>query len=379
MNCKGAHERGGHQARFDRRRAGRFDRRRFSRSPGELQHMTTIASLRASRPAFYPDQALYAEFAARHFGLGFELHDDTGLVFSVTSKTRRFHFGGGKCPTFPQNDSTSAYLATDKYFASVILSAASIPDTGGNYFFLNERFSKLRGPGHDAGDAVAYFRALSSTAFVKPLTGSRGDFAQTISSEAELKAYIAEVSRYHDAILMQRVYAGREYRIFMLDGEVLYCARKHDPVISGDGKRPIRDLIADHLRTLERSGTSSTTSFYSPPEHERDRIPAAGERVVLPGRRNRNAGGLMTFENPRNADAAFRLAVQAASALNLRVAGVDIFEDDAADEAGRIRIIEVNSSPATRLLEDSGRDDLVLRIWRSTFVAVGLLDAATPV
>src|ERR1044071_8513622 len=150
--------------------------------------MTTIASLRAGRPPCYPDQALYAEFAARHFGLGFERHDDTGLVFSVTSKNRRFHFGGGKCPAFPQNDSTSAYLATDKYFASVILSAASIPNTEGNYFFLNQRFSKLRSPGHDMGDAALYFQSLGSTVFVKPLTGSRGDFAQTVSSEADLKA-----------------------------------------------------------------------------------------------------------------------------------------------------------------------------------------------
>ncbi len=340
---------------------------------------TTIASLRVSRAPFYPDQALYAEFAARHFRLGFELHDDTGLVFSVVSKTGRFHFGGGKCPAFPQNDSTSAYLATDKYFASAILSAALIPNIGGNYFFLNERFSKLRSPGHNVRDAMSYFQTLGSTAFVKPLTGSRGDFAQTVSSEAELKAYIAEVSRYHDSILLQRVYAGREYRIFVLDGEVLYCARKHDPVISGDGKHTIRDLIADHMRTLERSGTSSTMSFYSAAEHDLDRIPAAGETFVLPGRRNRSAGGVMTFENPRNRHTAFRLATQAASALHLRVAGVDIFEDDSAEQAGRIRIIEVNSNPAIRLLEDSGRDHLVLQIWRSTFVAVGLLDAATRV
>ena len=340
--------------------------------------MTTIASLRSSRPSFYPDQALYAEFAARHFGLGFELHDDAGLVFSVVSKTRRFQFGGGKCPACPQNDSTSAYLATDKYFASVILSAALIPNTGGNYFFLNERFSRLRSPGHDVVDAVPYFQTLGLTAFVKPLTGSRGDFAQIVSSEAELNAYIADVSRYHDSILIQRVFAGREYRVFVLDGEILYCARKHDPVISGDGKHTIRDLIADHVRTLERSGTSSTP-FLLPPEHDLGRIPAASEHITLPGRRNRNAGGVMTFENPRNQDMAFRLARQAASALNLRVAGVDIFEDDSADETERIRIIEVNSSPAIRLLEDSGRDDLVLRIWRNTFVAVGLLDAATPV
>ncbi|MEA2884375.1 MAG: hypothetical protein QOH32_3631 [Bradyrhizobium sp.] len=337
--------------------------------------MNSIVSLRASKPAFYPDQALYAEFAARHFGLGFELHDHTGLVFSVISKTRRFHFGGGKCPAYPQNDSTSAYLAADKYFASVVLSAASIPNAGGNYFFLSERFRKLRSPGHDAGDAMLYFRSIGSNAFVKPLTGSRGDFAQTVSSETELTAYIAEVSRYHDSILMQRVYAGREYRIFVLDGEILYCARKHEPVIRGDGKRKLRELIADYTSELERSGTSSTKTFHALAGPELDRIPATGESIALPGRQNRNAGGMMMFENPHNADAAFRLATQAASALDLRAAGVDIFEDDSANEAERIRIIEVNANPAIRLLEDSGRHDLVLRIWRSTFVAVGLLDA----
>jgi glutathione synthase/RimK-type ligase-like ATP-grasp enzyme len=336
--------------------------------------MDTIAALRTSRPAFYPDQALYAEFAARHLGLGFELHDDTGLVFSVVSKIRRFHFAGGKCPACPQNDSTSAYLATDKYFASVILGAASIPNTGGNYFFLNQRFSRLRSPGHDVSDAMLYFRSLGSMAFVKPLTGSRGDFAQTVSSEAELNAYIAEVSRYHDAILMQRIYTGREYRIFVLDGEILYCARKHEPVIRGDGKRKVRELIADYTSELERSGTSSTATFHALAAPDLDRIPAPGESIALPGRQNRNAGGAMEFENPRHADAAFRLAARAAAALNLRVAGVDIFEDDSADEAARIRIIEVNANPAIRLLEDSGRDDLVLRIWRSTFMAVGLLD-----
>lgn len=336
--------------------------------------MNTIASLRASRPAFYPDQAVYAEFAARHFGLDFEPHDDNGLVFTVLSKSRRFCFGGGKCPAYPQNDSTSAFLAMDKYFTSVVLGAASIPNAGGNYFFLNERFSKLRSPGHDASDALHYFRTLGSTAFVKPLTGSRGDFAQTVASETELTRYIAEVSRYHDSILMQRVYAGREYRIFVLEGEILYCARKHEPVIYGDGERTIRELLADYTKELERNGTSSTESFDALIEQDPDRLPATGERLVLPGRRNLNARGSMVFENPRDPDAAFMLAGEAASALHLRAAGVDLFEDDSAHEEARIRIIEVNANPAIRLLEDTGRDDLVLRIWRSTFTAVGLLD-----
>jgi hypothetical protein len=39
-----------------------------------------------------------------------------------------------------------------------------------------------------------------------------------------------------------------------------------------------------------------------------------------------------------------------------------------------MRVIEVNANPSIRFLEDSGRSDLILRIWRHTFSAIGLLD-----
>jgi hypothetical protein len=34
----------------------------------------------------------------------------------------------------------------------------------------------------------------------------------------------------------------------------------------------------------------------------------------------------------------------------------------------------VNSNPSIRLLEESDRGDLILKIWRHTFCAMGLLD-----
>ena len=66
------------------------------------------------------------------------------------------------------------------------------------------------------------------------------------------------------------------------------------------------------------------------------------------------------------------LARRAARALGLRVAAVDMFVDiDGKPDA--IEIIEVNSNPSIRLLEDSSRGDLILKIWHHTFSAMGLL------
>lgn len=79
----------------------------------------------------------------------------------------------------------------------------------------------------------------------------------------------------------------------------------------------------------------------------------------------------MRIEAPRS-DAAIALARKAAQSLGLRVAAVDLFTDiDAEPDA--MRVIEVNSNPSIRLLEQSDRADLILKIWRHTFSAMGLL------
>ena len=70
--------------------------------------------------------------------------------------------------------------------------------------------------------------------------------------------------------------------------------------------------------------------------------------------------------------AALTLAREAARALGLRVAAVDMFTN-IGGEADAMRIIEVNANPSIRLLEQSDRSDLILKIWRHTFLAMGLL------
>ena len=79
----------------------------------------------------------------------------------------------------------------------------------------------------------------------------------------------------------------------------------------------------------------------------------------------------MRIEMPRS-DMAVTLARKAVQTLGLRVAAVDLFAD-IGGERDAIGIIEVNSNPSIRLLEESDRGDLILKIWRHTFCAMGLL------
>jgi D-alanine-D-alanine ligase-like ATP-grasp enzyme len=333
--------------------------------------MRDLREFRAAKPAFYPDQSVYAEYACAEFGLAFQdIDGGTGLVFSVTSKTRSIHFGAGRCSWYPQNNSTAATLASDKFFTNRILGDAGVAALGGNYFFLHERSRTLRPAGHEREDAFDYFRKLGAAAFIKPLTGSRGDFAHILHGEAALDRYLLEVSRYYDAVLIQPIVSGFEYRIFLLDDEVVYSVRKYPPFVQGDGVRSLRDLLIAHNAALHARGLSSASATGAEPSL--DVVLPAGERWEIPGRMNLSAGGKMVFEAPRS-EVALTVARKAARALGLRVAAVDLFTDIGGNP-GDIRVIEVNSNPSIRLLEETDRSDLILKIWRHTFSAAGLLD-----
>ena len=332
--------------------------------------MRNLREFRSGKPSSYPDQSVYAEYACSEFGLAFcDIDGGSGLVFSVASATKSIHFGAGRCSWYPQNNATAATLASDKYFTNQILERAGVPTLGGEYFFLNDRYRAHRPAGHEREDALEHVRKLGGTAFVKPLQGSRGDFAQAVRGEASLVRYLHEVSQYYDSVLIQPVVSGLEYRIFLLDDEVVYSARKYPPFVLGDGISSIRDLLIAHNAALRSRGLSPVSVDG---DASLDAVLSRGERWDIPGRMNLSAGGTMVLEAARP-QAAFTLARKAIHALGLRLAAVDMFTDIGGD-ADAIRVIEVNSNPSIRLLEQCSRGDLILKIWRHTFSAIGLMD-----
>ena len=329
-----------------------------------------LKEFRKGKPGFYPDQSVYAEFACAEFGLTFrDIDGGSGLVFSVASEHKSIHFGAGRCSWYPQNSATASTLASDKYFTGKILQQAGVAALGGEYFFLHDRHRAHRPAGHERDDALAHFSAMGASAFVKPLTGSRGDFAAAIHTEAALVRYLEEVAKSYDAILIQPIVEGIEYRIFLLDDDILFCARKYPPVVRGDGVHTIRELLWVHNDALRSRGLSPASLENSDPSL--DAVLAKDERRDIPGRMNLSAGGTMVLEATPS-HSVVSLAKRASRALGLRVAAVDMFVDiGGAPDA--MKVIEVNSNPSIRLLEESDRGDLILKIWHHTFSAMGLL------
>jgi D-alanine-D-alanine ligase-like ATP-grasp enzyme len=331
--------------------------------------MRSLREFRSGKPGFYPDQAVYAEFACAELGLTFsDLDGGTGLLVRVTSETKSVQFGAGRCSWYPQNNATASTLASDKYFTNKVLEEAGIPTLGGEYFFLHDRHRAYRPAGRNREDALAHFAKLGMHAFVKPLQGSRGDFAHALHDEASFLRYLDEVSKYYDAILIQPIFSGTECRVFLLDDEAVYSARKYPPFVIGDGVHALGELLIAHNEALRSRGLSPVAVAS---DASLQTVPAKDKRCEIPGRTNLSAGGTMAIE-ARPCEATVELARNARRALGLRVAAVDLFTD-IAGEAIAARVIEVNANPSIQLLEETGRDDLILKIWRHAFSTMGLL------
>ena len=140
--------------------------------------------------------------------------------------------------------------------------------------------------------------------------------------------------------------------------------------MSGDGARPIRDLLVAHNAGLQSRGLSPV-SIPAGPDNSLDAVLPKGRSWEIPGRMNLSAGGTMVLETLPS-EAPLACARQATRALGLRVAAVDLFASIGGDPDAAA-IIEVNANPSIRMLEQSGRGDLILKIWHHTFSAMGLL------
>lgn len=309
--------------------------------------------------------ARYAAHAATGCGYAFRsLDDGDGYLFEVRDGARRALFAAGQGSPYALNDANAASLARDKSFCAEALRAAGLPPLPGRLFFVTKRWAEMRSPGREPEDARAFAAGAEYPLFCKPISASNGLHAEVIDDPAAFDDYMSRVAREHFAILAQPYVRGDEHRVFVLHGRALFSYRKHQPTIIGDGRSTLRELItrADiqgNRKARDESGALVPLNA----------IPPRGARIVSEGPANRSAGGVSADLVDGAPKALADLAIKAADALALRLAGVDIFDVSPARDQSDLVIIEVNSNPMIATLEDHNRWDLIDEIWRANFAA----------
>lgn len=224
---------------------------------------------------------------------------------------------------------------------------------------------------------------------VKPanLDGGIGVYAG-LRSPKDLSRVFNDVLKHTKEILIEKHIAGRDYRINIFEGKVLWAIERVPAGITGDGKHTVKELVQlankDHRR-----GEKNTQTLLKNLKLDNEALDLLGEKgyqlqsilengTFVPLRRKANisAGGMpvsvMDKIHPDNS----LLAIRTAKLLNLDLAGIDIITSDISKswrENGGV-ICEVNGQPQLggvtsshnygevlqQLLQGNGRIPIVL-------------------
>ncbi|HEV7591490.1 MAG TPA: cyanophycin synthetase [Longimicrobium sp.] len=198
---------------------------------------------------------------------------------------------------------------------------------------------------------------------LKPLDASQGrGISGRLASGDEVRAAWPVTSAHGRRVVVERFVEGRDYRVLVVQGKLAAVAERVPAHVTGDGRRTVRELIADanrdprrgrgHTRSLTRLPADATTE-----DHLRarglsyDTVPADGERLLLRATANLSTGGTSidrTDEiHPDNVTA----CEMAAGIVGLDIAGIDVLSPDISvpfRENGAV-IIEVNAAPGLRM------------------------------
>jgi len=267
------------------------------------------------------------------------------------------------------DDPVALRLAADKPLAHQLLSTAGLPVPGHLEFHYRDLSSAFRFLSESPGPCV-----------VKPARDTGGGAGVTcgVVSPDDLVRARLRAARWDDQLVVERQATGDEYRLLLLDGELLGAVKRSPPRVVPDGRQSVGALIAaENARRLASSGRSGL--WLIQPDLDcvltlrrsgltLGSVPPPGPPITVKTAANEN-GPADNETMPSIGEALVREAARAAAALGVRLAGVEVIAADPQRgvAGGGGVIVEVNGTPGLHYHYQ------VADLHRATPVAVPIL------
>lgn len=207
--------------------------------------------------------------------------------------------------------------------------------------------------------ALRVAETLGYPVVIKPadLDGGLG-VAAGLQNREELAIAFKYAQKYSRNILVEKHFEGKDYRVTVFQNEVLSAVERVPGGVTGDGKHTVRELVellnADPLRGEGKHATlkklmwnNEAIALLKHAGMDGSSVPESGQFVRLRRAANVASGGVPVAALEKMHPDNKLLAVRAAEALRLDLAGVDILIPDIANswlETGAV-VCEVNGQP----------------------------------
>jgi glutamate--cysteine ligase len=200
---------------------------------------------------------------------------------------------------------------------------------------------------------------------IKPKSTNFGEGISILKENSDVAVFERAVDiafEAGDSILVEEFISGKEFRIFVMNDEVVGILHRVPANVTGNGKQTIRELVVeknkDPLRgkgyrtPLEKIQLGEAElMFLKSQDKDFETIPAENETVFLRENSNISTGGDSIDYTDDIPESYKKIAVQAAQALNVKITGLDMIISDYTQEASadNYAIIELNFNPAIHI------------------------------
>jgi len=285
--------------------------------------------------------------------------------------------------TLDLNPVGASDIAKDKDYASLFMKRLGYPVVPDSKTFFSEEWAQAIGAYRRTIDgAYMYAKRLGFPVVVKPNSGSQGSGVVIAHDRREFYRAIRAIFKLDRVALVQRPVRGRDYRLVVLDDEVISTYERIPLHVIGDGKASIKRLLELKQRqfvALKRGTRIKTDDPRIVEKLKRQglsfrSVPRCDEQVFLLDNANLSSGG-DSVDVTASVNPTFReLAVRLTSDMNLRLCGVDLMINGDIRELpvpGQFWVLEINAAPGLDHYARTGKvqekivEELYLKVLRS--------------
>lgn len=301
-----------------------------------------------------------------------------GQITFASGKKSYFRYN-----TLDLNPVGASDIAKDKDYANLFMAQLGYPIVPNSKTFFSKEWAQTIGaPNRTIDYAYKYAKRLGFPVVIKPNSGSQGIGVAFVGNRREFYRAMRVCFKQDRIALVQRPVQGRDYRLVVLDDEVISTYERIPLNVVGDGKSSILRLLQlkqHHFTNKQRNTRIKMDDPRIAEKLKRQELTlysvlSSGKRISLLDNANLSSGGdavdVTTELNP-----AFReLAVKLTSDMNLRLCGVDLIVDGNISDPpqpNKYWILEINAAPGldhyarTGTAQEQIVEELYLKVLRA--------------
>lgn len=288
---------------------------------------------------------------APRIGARVMIEPEYGFVGQITFKNgKRVLF---RDRNFNINPLGSSEIARDKGYSEFFLKHFGYRTPEGQTCFsdkLNERLATRR----TIDDGFDFARSIGFPVILKPNNLSQGALVVKVYNKREFYAAAKRIFKRVSVMVVQRFYGGNDYRIVVLDDEVISAYQRVPLSVVGDGRSTVARLLKRKQQDFARVGRDTEIDledFRLTSKLKRQRLGfesviPAGHEVYLLDNSNLSTGGEAVDVTAKVHADFRRLAVNITRDMGLRMCGVDVITPGSITlPLEEYVVIEINSAP----------------------------------